>query len=32
MKLISAALVKAQKAYGPALKTKNNPHLKSKYA
>ena len=32
MKLISAALVKAQKAYGPALKTKNNPHLNSKYA
>ena len=32
MKNISAALVKAQKAFGPALKTKNNPHLKSKYA
>ncbi len=32
MKNISAALVKAQMAFGPALKKKNNPHLKSKYA
>ena len=32
MKNIAAALVKAQKAFGPALKTKNNPHLRSKYA
>ena len=32
MKNISAALVKAQTAFGPALKKKNNPHLKSKYA
>ena len=29
---ICAALVKAQKAFGPALKTATNPHYKSKYA
>ena len=28
---ISAALVAAQKAFGPALKTSTNPHYKSKY-
>jgi hypothetical protein len=32
MKEISTALVKAQKAFGPALKTSNNPHFKSRYA
>ena len=32
MKQISSALVKAQKAFGPALKTNTNPHFKSKYA
>ncbi len=32
MKEISAAFVKAQKAFGPALKTSTNPHFKSKYA
>ena len=32
MKQIAAALVKAQRAFGPALKDKNNPHFKSKYA
>jgi hypothetical protein len=32
MKEIASALVKAQKAFGPALKTKQNPHLKQKYA
>ena len=32
MKEIAAALVKAQRAFGPALKTKTNPHLRSKYA
>lgn len=32
MKEIAQALVKAQKAFGPALKTKTNPHLKTKYA
>jgi len=32
MKEIASALVKARKAFGPALKTKSNPHLKSKYA
>lgn len=32
MKQIAAALVEAQKAFGPALKTRSNPHLKSKYA
>jgi hypothetical protein len=29
---ISAALVKAQKEFGPALKTSSNPHFRSKYA
>lgn len=32
MKNVSAALVRAQKAFGPALKTSSNPHFKSKYA
>lgn len=32
MKQIAAAMVKAQKAFGPALKTNTNPHFKSKYA
>lgn len=32
MKQIAAALVKAQKAFGPALKTTANPFFKSKYA
>jgi hypothetical protein len=32
MKNIASALVKAQKAFGPALKTATNPHFKSKYA
>ena len=32
MKNISSALVKAQKAFGPALKTSTNPHFKSRYA
>ena len=32
MKNISTALVKAQKAFGPALKTATNPHFKSRYA
>lgn len=32
MQKIAAALVKAQKEFGPALKTKSNPHLKAKYA
>lgn len=32
MKAISAALVEAQKAFGPALKTSKNPHFKSQYA
>ncbi len=32
MNKIAAAFVKAQKEFGPALKTKSNPHLKSKYA
>lgn len=32
MKQIAAALVKAQRAFGPALKTSLNPHLKAKYA
>jgi hypothetical protein len=31
-KQIFAAMVAAQKAYGPALKTKVNPHFKNKYA
>lgn len=29
---IAGALVKAQKAFGPALKTSSNPHFRSKYA
>lgn len=29
---IAAALVKAQKAFGPALKTSTNPHFRSRYA
>jgi hypothetical protein len=32
MKEISSALVKAQKAFGPALKTSTNPAFRSKYA
>ena len=32
MKNIAAALVKAQKAFAPALKSSTNPHFKSKYA
>ena len=32
MKEIASAFVKAQKAFGPALKTSINPHFKSKYA
>ena len=32
MKQIATALVKAQKEFGPALKTSTNPHLKNKYA
>jgi len=32
MNHIAAAFVKAQKEFGPALKTKSNPHLRSKYA
>jgi hypothetical protein len=32
MKNIAAALVKAQKAFGPALKTHTNPAFRSKYA
>jgi hypothetical protein len=32
MKNIAAALVKAQKAFGPALKGSTNPHFKSRYA
>ena len=32
MQAISAALVKAQKEFGPALKTSQNPHFRSKYA
>lgn len=31
-KQVSAALVKAQKAFGPALKQSSNPHFRSKYA
>lgn len=31
-KLISAAMVKAQASFGPALKDKNNPAFRSKYA
>lgn len=32
MKNVAAALVKAQQAFGPALKTSTNPHFKSRYA
>ena len=32
MKNIASALVKAQRQFGPALKTSNNPHFRSKYA
>ena len=32
MKQIATALVKAQKAFGPALKTSTNPHFKSRCA
>ena len=32
MKQISAAFVKAKRSFGPALKDKNNPHFKTKYA
>lgn len=32
MKNICAALVKAQREFGPALKTATNPHFRSKYA
>ena len=32
MKLIASALVKAQRAFGPALKDKTNPAFRSKYA
>jgi len=32
VKQIATALVKAQKEFGPALKTSTNPHLKNKYA
>ena len=32
MKQIASALVKAQKAFGPALKNSTNPHFKSRYA
>lgn len=32
MKNLATALVKAQKAFGPALKTATNPHFKSRYA
>jgi len=32
IKHVSAALVKAQQAFGPALKSSSNPHFKSKYA
>ena len=31
-KNIASALVKAQKAFGPALKTSSNPHFRSRYA
>jgi len=31
-KQIAGAFVKAQKAFGPALKTSTNPHFRSKYA
>jgi len=32
MKNIATALVKAQRAFGPALKSSTNPHFRSKYA
>jgi len=32
MKQIATALVQAQKAFGPALKSSTNPHFKSRYA
>lgn len=32
MKNIATALVKAQRAFGPALKTSTNPHFRSRYA
>ena len=32
MKQIATALVKAQKEFGPALKTSTNPHFKNRYA
>jgi hypothetical protein len=32
VKQIATALVKAQKEFGPALKTSTNPHFRSKYA
>lgn len=32
MKQIAAAFVKAQKAFGPALKSSTNPHFRSRYA
>lgn len=32
MKQIAAALVKAQKEFGPALKSSTNPHFRSRYA
>jgi ERF superfamily len=32
MKLIATAMVKAQKEFGPALKTSTNPHFRSRYA
>ena len=32
MKTIHSAFVKAQKEFGPALKTSTNPHFKSRYA
>jgi hypothetical protein len=32
MKQIATALVKAQKAFGPALKSSTNPHFRSRYA
>jgi hypothetical protein len=32
MKNIATALVKAQKSFGPALKSSTNPHFKSRYA
>jgi hypothetical protein len=32
MKQVAAALVKAQREFGPALKTSTNPHFRTKYA